>query len=144
MTLVVKLFRDDAVKTFTDMDNVHDAHIAKICFGGDVPLKPRAQWLAKEITKDSKRYCKGNQQETPKVGPSLLHWHKGKGRREKRGGSHIGAAAGVDGEFSFAGANAFHGFIGCNLDVVFVEAAHQVKAGRVGMSPHGLIFKFTG
>lgn len=136
--------RDDAMKPFADGNNVNDAHIAQVRFGRDIALEPGSQWFTEEISKDGKRHREGNQHKTPKVRPSLLHRDKGEGRREKRGGSHIGATARVDGQSALAGAQTCHRFIGCGLDIVLVEVAHQVKACRVGMSAHGLIFKFAG
>ncbi len=141
---VDKLLGDNAMQSFAHRDNVHNAHIAQIGFSGDVALQPGSQRLAEEIPEDGKPNGKGDQQEAPKVGPRLLHGDKGKRRRQQRGRGDVGAASLVNGELTFSGAQAPHRFGRRFHDVIFIEVTHQVEAGRVGMSTHGLIFEFTG
>jgi hypothetical protein len=34
------------VDAFADDNNIHDLHVSKIRFGGDIRLKPGSQWFA--------------------------------------------------------------------------------------------------
>lgn len=142
--LVFYLLRNDAMESIAHADNIHDAHVAEFGFGGDVFLEPGSQRLAEEVSAHGEADRKGDQQETPKVGPRSRHGNKRQRRRQKRGRRNIGAASLVDGESAFAGAQSLHGFIRRFLNVFLREVAHQEEAGRVGMSTHGLIFEFTG
>jgi hypothetical protein len=47
---VANLFRDDAVNTFADGNDLDDLHITQVGFGGDVLLQPRTERLAEEIS----------------------------------------------------------------------------------------------
>lgn len=133
-----------AMKPSAYWDNIHDAHVAKFGFSGDVFLEPGAQRLAEEISANRERYGEGDQQKTPKVGARAAHGDERQGRRQKRRRRNIGAASLVDGQFAFAGAHSLHGLIRGFLDVLLREIAHQEEAGRVGMSAHGLILEFAG
>ncbi len=123
--------------TFADEEDLGDLHIAQVCFGGDVGLKPGTQGFAKQISEDGKGQRQGNKQESPTSGSGPSKRRPGKSRRKNRRGNEVGSTTRVDGESAFTGFEPRHGFH-CRGGYLFkLKVAEQVKAGRVGMSSHG-------
>lgn len=135
----VKSFRDDAVNTLADKTNVHNLHIAHVRFGGDVTLEPRTERTTQEVAEESEGQREGDEQEPPTGGFGASKRDPGKGRGKNRRDDEVGAAAGMYGESAFAGAEPGQRLLRRRLDFIGFESAEQEKAGRVGMSRHGLI-----
>ena len=100
------------MNAFADKAYVSDLHAPQVRFGGDVPLEPRTEGFAKQISECGKDDRERNQPDTPKGGSSPSKRHPGKGRREKRRSRHVGSTARVDRESAFAREESRHGFQG--------------------------------
>ncbi len=137
-------FCDDAEQSFVHRDNIRDAHVAEIRFGGHIALQPGTQRFAEEISED--RECNRNrdQEDAPKVGADALHRHKSKERREQSRSRNVRTTSLMDSEFAFPRANPLHRFVCCLLNIFSGKVAHQIKTCGIGMACHVLARIFAG
>jgi len=130
------------VDTFAHRDDIHDLHIAQVCFGGDVGLQPGAERFTEKISEDCEYDRDWYQPDTPKGGFGSSKRRPGKGRGENRRGDEVGATARMDGESAFAGVESVERFLRRRLYIFHFKITKQEKAGWVGMPCHVLVLVF--
>lgn len=126
-----------------DEDNLHDLQIAQVRFGSDVFLEPGSERFAEEIAEEGKGQGEGEEEKPPSGRFGSSKRHPGKGRREKRRGDEVGAAAGVDGKFAFAAVESGEGLRRRGFHVFGLKIAEQEEACGVGMPRHASIVVFA-
>ena len=130
-------FRDNAMETLAHKADIHDLHIAKIRFGGDIFLQPGTERFAEPVSEDGEGQCKRQEEDPPTGGFGSSKRHPGKGRREKRRGDEVGAAAGMYSQAAFTRVEPSVGFVRRGIYILNLNITKQEETGGVGMPCHG-------
>ena len=117
--------------------HVHDLQIAHLGIGRDSLLDDRSKRTTDQSAKQSKDNRKWNADDPPEGGFRSSHREPGKSPGEKRSGSDIGSASGMDGKIAFARAQTRQRLSRGRLNIVGWKIAEDEEAGWVGMSSHG-------
>lgn len=137
------LFCYHSMNAFANRNNINDLEITQVRFGGDVFLQPRSERFAKLITRKCKQHSKRDESQTPQRRLGSPKREPGKGPGKKRGGRHIGPAAGMDGESAFAGIESCVCFPRRIPNLFRGQITEQKKTGRVGVSRHAFAGMFV-
>jgi len=123
--------------TLAYREDIHDLHVAKIRFGGDIGLQPGTQRFAEQVSKNGKDNGDGNKEESPPGGSGSSNRRPGKGSGKKRSSGDIGSAPRMNSESAFTSIESVESFRHRYFHILGVDIAQQEISGRVGMSSHG-------
>ena len=118
--------------------HVHDLQIAHVGIGGDLLLDDRAQGSTQYSPKQCKHNCEWNADDPPEGGLRASHREPGQSPGEKRSGSNVSSASGMDGKVAFTSTQTRQCLRRGRLNIFSGKIAKDEEASWVGMSSHGL------